>query len=198
LDDFKNDDRVSVQIVEFDNLEDKSADSIFKDHNAAFMLMGIGQARKASKEELERIDADVPIAFSAACARNGVKHMSVLSTVGADSKQNYSRWTDTAAGGGWYCFCKGKMEEGIKALTSFQSVLFFQPAAIYPGNDNTPSLVGKLNALLNPILPGQFETASSEQIAQSMVKHMKEQLDSKLTGSNAITGGKAIKDSLLD
>jgi uncharacterized protein YbjT (DUF2867 family) len=210
LDEFQNDDRVSVQIVDYANLSkgdessSSSMDLMFQDHNSAFMLMGIGEPRKAtSQEELERVDADIPIAFSAACARNGVKHMSVLSAIGADSKQTYSRWTTTAAGGGWYSYCKGKMEEGIQALP-FESVLFFQPAGIYPGNENTPSLVGKLNALLNPILPGRFETASSEQIADSMVKLMKEQLldsssNSKWTGSNnTITGGQAIKNSLLD
>jgi hypothetical protein len=72
----------------------------------------------------------------------------------------------------------------------------FQPAGIYPGNSNTPSLVGQLNAFLNPILPGAFETASSQQIADSMVQHMKQQLAGTLTGQKTVAGGKAIKDSL--
>ena len=157
--------------------------------------MGIGQPRKASQEEVERIDADIPILFSEACTRNKVEHMSVLSAYGADPKATYSSWTGTGAGGGWYNYCKGKMEEGIKALP-FASIGIFQPAGIYPGNSNTPSLVGQLNAFLNPILPGAFETASSEQIADSMVQLMKKQLAGIVTGQKTVTGGKAIKDSL--
>jgi nucleoside-diphosphate-sugar epimerase len=195
LDGFDGDDRVAIQVVDYDKLGDASVDKIIQNHNAAFMLMGVGQPRKASQEEVERIDADIPIRFSEACTRNKVEHMSVLSAYGADPKATYSSWTGTGAGGGWYNYCKGKMEEGIKAFP-FASVVIFEPAGIYPGNSNTPSLVGQLNAFLNPILPGAFETASSEQIADSMVQHMKQQLARTLTGHKTVIGGKAIKDSL--
>jgi uncharacterized protein YbjT (DUF2867 family) len=196
LDGFDGDDRVAVQVVDYDKLGDASVvDTILQNHNAAFMLMGVGQPRKASQEEVERIDADIPIRFSEACTRDKVEHISVLSAYGADPKATYSSWTGTGAGGGWYNYCKGKMEEGIKALP-FASVGIFQPAGIYPGNSNTPSLVGQLNAFFNPILPGAFETASSEQIADSMVQHMKQQLAGTLTGHKTVTGGKVIKDSL--
>jgi nucleoside-diphosphate-sugar epimerase len=195
LDGFDGDDRVAVHVVDYDKLGDASVDKILQNHNAAFMLMGIGQPSKASQEDVERIDADIPIAFSEACVRNKVEHMSVLGAYGADPKAAYSSWTGTGAGGGWYCYCKGKMEEGIKALP-FASLVIFQPAGIYPGNSNTPSLVGKLNAFLNPVLPGAFETASSEQIGDSMIQHMVQQLAGTVTGHKSVSGGKAIKDSL--
>jgi uncharacterized protein YbjT (DUF2867 family) len=198
LDNVGADERIAVKIVDLDKLGDKaSMDDVFKGHNCAFMLMGVGQPSKVSKEELEKIDADIPIAFADACNRNGVKHMSVLSAVGGDSKAKYSSITKTAAGGGWSAYCKGKMEDGIKAMP-FTSISIIQPAGIYPGNKNTPSMLGKLNELLNPVIPGKFETSSSTQIAESMVKHMKEQIASKWNGVKLVTGGKAIKDSLIE
>jgi len=194
LDDF-SDDKIKVEVIDYDSLGESKMDAIFKSHNAAFMMMGVGASSKSNKDELERIDADIPIAFAQACARNDVQHMSVLSAVGADPTAKYSNITKTAAGGGWYSYCKGKMEEGIKALP-FESVVIVRPAAIYPGNNNTPSALGWINAKLNPILPGRFETASSQDIAESMVTLMKQQVAKVLQGTKVIDGGKAVKDSV--
>jgi uncharacterized protein YbjT (DUF2867 family) len=161
------------------------------------MLMGVGEARKVSQLELERIDADIPIAFAKMCHQNGgVQHISVLSALGANSHRQYSRWTGTAAGGGWYAHCKGKMEEGIQTLP-FASVTILRPAVIFPGNVNTPSLVGRFNETLNPILPGPLQTVSSMQIAQCMVEQMQQQVAGDWCGVKVVAGGQAIKDTLV-
>jgi nucleoside-diphosphate-sugar epimerase len=200
LDEYRTHEKINVRVVaDMDNI----AELDFDNHNAAFMLMGLGQPSKHTKDELERVDALIPIAFARACQRNKVPHMSVLSAVGADASAQYSNVTKTAAGGGWYCHVKGimedgkgkgKMEHGIKAM-AFESVVIVQPAGIYPGNNNTPSFFGWLNEKLNPILPGKFETASSWAIAECMVQNMKQQLAGCIQGTKVICGGKDIKAS---
>lgn len=198
-DDHDDNARVAVKIIDYDQLLAGGASSAFFDrtHNCAFMLMGVGEPRKVSRPELERIDADIPIAFAKMCHRDGgVQHISVLSALGANSHGQYSGWTGTAAGGGWYAHCKGKMEEGIQALP-FASVTILRPAAIYPGNVNTPSLVGRLNEMLNPILPGPLQTVSSVQIAQCMVEQMQQQVAGDWRGVKVVAGGQAIKDALV-
>jgi uncharacterized protein YbjT (DUF2867 family) len=68
-------------------------------HDAAFMLLGGGQASKHDKDDLMRIDCTLPVAFAVACKRGGVKHFSALSAYGSDSSQTYSSITKSGAGG---------------------------------------------------------------------------------------------------
>ena len=47
--------------------------------------MGIGQPRKATPEELRRVDIECPGAFAKGPAATGVGHISLLSSIGANS-----------------------------------------------------------------------------------------------------------------
>lgn len=88
--------KVTVRIIPaFETMDAEN----FEHHDVAFMLMGVGATSKASKEELERIDCTIPVAFASACKRSGVEHFSVLSSLGADASQEYSWLTRTSAGG---------------------------------------------------------------------------------------------------
>lgn len=72
--------------------------------------MGVGQPSKISTEELTRVDLDIPTSFAKASKAAGcVRHISLLSSVGADPEQKPSRWTGTTAGGGLYLGLKGKV-----------------------------------------------------------------------------------------
>lgn len=89
--------KVKVQVVKsFDDLETRVD---LTNHNVAFMLMGIGKPSNSTKEELEKVDCTIPVAFAAACKKGGVDHISVLSSVGADEFQDWSMITRTTAGG---------------------------------------------------------------------------------------------------
>ena len=88
--------KVKVHVVSsFDDIETIDLSK----HNAAFMLMGIGQPSKASQQDLQKIDCDIPVSFATACHKSGIEHMSVLSSVGANPTQEYSWVTRTGAGG---------------------------------------------------------------------------------------------------
>lgn len=97
---------------------------------------------------------------------------------------------------GWYNHVKGYMEQGIIQY-NYRSLSIFQPAAIYPGNDNTPSALGEINKRLNWLLPGALNTVSSEEIGRAMMITMNHQLDGKNTGVEYIRGGKNIRSRSL-
>lgn len=185
-----NNSKVKVRVVE--NMDKLEAEDL-QGFDAGFMLMGIGKASQASKEELLRVDCSVPVAFATACKKGGVHHFSSLSSVDADITQQYSPFTKSGAGGGWYLHVKGAMEEGVTAQ-NFRSAAFFRPAGIYPGNDNTPSTFGWLNEKLNWLLPAKYVTAGTTVIADAMVVTMKAQLSGTITGCKVVDGGQAIND----
>jgi hypothetical protein len=84
------------------------------------------------------------------------------------------------------------VEEEYKQL-GFESLSIFQPAAIYPGNDNTPSAFGSLNQRLNWLLPGTLNTVSSDEIGTAMMKSMSQQLQGKIAGTEIVSGGQMIR-----
>ena len=84
------------------------------------------------------------------------------------------------------------MDTEIEKL-GFTSLSIFQPAAIYPGNDNTPSAFGAFNQSINWLLPGVYNTVSSEEIGLAMMKTMQYQIDGKFTGTQRIQGGANIR-----
>lgn len=182
--------KVTVRVVE--NL-DHVGEEIFSGFDAGFMLLGVGKASQASKDELFRVDCTIPVAFASACKKSGVQQFSTLSSVGADITQQYSSLTKSGAGGGWYLHCKGAMEDGVISQ-GFKSVAIFRPAGIYPGNTNTPETFGWLNEKLNWMLPSKYVTASTTVIANAMAATMKEQLSGGLTGIKILDGGQEIRD----
>lgn len=183
-------DKIKIRVL--NKLEDIENEE-FKDYNCAYMLLGAGKPSTISKDELFHIDAKIPILFAKACKNNNIEHISVLSAGWADENATYSSITKTAAGGGWYNHCKGHMENEIKKL-NFKSAVFYQPAAIYPGNTNTPETFGWLNEKLNCILPKTFVTVGSDVIAKSMRHVMTQQLQGKIQGNVTYFGGQAIRD----
>lgn len=75
----------------------------------------------------------------------------------------------------------------------FTSLSIFQPAAIYPGNENTPSAFGAFNESINWLLPGAYHTVSTDEIGLAMMKTMQYQIDGRFTGTQIIRGGADIR-----
>lgn len=67
---------------------------LLRNHDVAFMTLGIGRASKASKDELMKVDALVPVAFAKAAKAANINHFSLLSAVG----QCYTRRIVLASG----------------------------------------------------------------------------------------------------
>eukprot|EP01062_Namystynia_karyoxenos_P025925 TRINITY_DN202_c0_g1_i2.p2 TRINITY_DN202_c0_g1~~TRINITY_DN202_c0_g1_i2.p2 ORF type:complete len:248 (+),score=77.64 TRINITY_DN202_c0_g1_i2:100-843(+) len=147
---------------------------------ACFVTMGVGAPSKLpkgeeGKQELMRIDCDVPAAFGAAAKAAGVRHFSLLGAVGADESQSYSRVTGTGAGGGWYNHVKGVAERRVREL-QFPTCGLFRPATLI-GNTNTPGFFNWLAPKLDWAVPGKWHSIHIERLARCMARQAESALD---------------------
>jgi uncharacterized protein YbjT (DUF2867 family) len=92
--------------------------SLLAGHGTAICTLGVGQPSKLSKEEFIRIDKDAPLGFAKQCAKAGVTHFALLSSVGAN-----------ATSPSFYLRTKGELEDGLRAL-KFERLSLFHPSMI--------------------------------------------------------------------
>ena len=104
--------------------------------------------------------------------------------------------TRTGAGGGWYNHVKGVMEDSSNAI-GFSTLSIFRPAAIYPGNVNTPNLFGWLNEKMNFMLPGIYNTVGADKIGDAMVVQVRLQLKGASQPVSYFTGGYVIQQKAV-
>ena len=76
--------KLRVHVVNFEQLERATGESA-KGCDVAFCTMGIGQPRKVAFDEFWRVDVEYAGAFARGAAAAGVRHISLLSSVGADA-----------------------------------------------------------------------------------------------------------------
>lgn len=101
------------------NLEEPASyQPLLAGHDAALCTLGVGQPSKFPREEVRKIEVDYVMGFARVCRSEGVKHFSLMTSVGADPKSRIE-----------YIEMKGSLEEQVKAL-QFQRTSFFQPSMI--------------------------------------------------------------------
>lgn len=105
-------------VVDFNKLSEELK-PILLDTEVAFSTMGVGQPRKAGKQEFIRVDKELTLEFAKSCREAGIKHLSLLGSVGSDpnSKSN------------WYLKTKGEVEEELKSL-NFERCSIFRPSLL--------------------------------------------------------------------
>tara|TARA_B100000795_G_scaffold40753_1_gene26738 strand:- start:317 stop:1069 length:753 start_codon:yes stop_codon:yes gene_type:complete len=141
------------------------------DASAAFNLMGVGTPSKSTEEELTRIDFAVPAAFASAAKAAGVRHLSVLSAVGADKEAKpggFLGFGKTSAGGGLYNMLKGKIEDKVESL-GFESASTFRPATLI-GTPNTPASIAWLSPKIDGLLPPKYKQTYINVLGAAMVQ----------------------------
>ena len=150
----------SKEIV--DPLKDISALSSEIQGNVLFNALGTTIKKAGSKEEQQRIDRDLPVAFAKIASRNGVKIMINISSVGANLK------------GGFYLKTKAEMENGTERYFP-ESVFHFRPGLL-AGNRKEFRLAEKIASgvmkVIDPILIGSLKKYRSmpvEKLAKAMV-----------------------------
>jgi uncharacterized protein YbjT (DUF2867 family) len=87
-------------------------------HEAALCTLGVGQPSKVARDYVWKIEVDYVMAFATACREEGVKHFSLMTSVGASTRSSVR-----------YLKMKGILEERVKAL-EFQRTSFFQPSML--------------------------------------------------------------------
>lgn len=150
--------KVVVHVVPFDALEPRTAE-FAAGCDVAFCTMGIGQPRKTSFEEFRRVDVDYTGAFARGAAAAGARHISLLSSVGANgaSRNPYIR-------------IKGEAEQavtaaGIRRTSLFRPSLLVTPEIRYGLQDRVTQA---LFPLIAPILPSRYHHIRVEDLGRAM------------------------------
>ena len=151
-------DKLAFQVVNLDDLERVTA-ALATGHDAAFNTMGIGQPRKVPFEEFYKVDVEYAGAFARGAASAGVRHISLLSSVGADHATR-NRYLKT----------KGDAEQatstaGIARTSIFRPSLLVTRNIRYGMQDRVTQVLFPLAA---PLLPARFHQVSVEDLGRAM------------------------------
>ena len=151
-------DKLALEVVDLDDLERMTA-ALAAGCDAAFNTMGIGQPRKVPFAEFYKVDVEYAGAFARGAARAGVRHISLLSSVGADyaSRNRYLR-------------TKGDAEQvtsaaGIARTSVFRPSLLVTRQVRYGMQDRVTQALFPLAA---PLLPARFHQISVEDLGRAM------------------------------
>ncbi|CAM9831396.1 unnamed protein product [Choristocarpus tenellus] len=176
---FETEPRIQQQVVDMHNLE-MEATNLLRDANIqmCFVTMGIGSPRRVSRDELEQVDVKLPTAFArGAKASATVRHMALLTSVGANVDSKPSKLTGTAAGGGLYMHLKGLVEQNMQEV-GFESLGLFRPATLI-GNANTPGWAAVASKSISWMLPTKYKEIHIDHLGEAMVKAAVTSLDAK-------------------
>jgi uncharacterized protein YbjT (DUF2867 family) len=125
-------------------------------HRAAICALGVGQPSQMSREEFLRIDRDAVLAFGGACRAAGVRHFSLLASVGANAQSR-----------SFYLRSKGQTEEGLRAL-GFEGLSLFEPSMILTPTNRyglSQAVVLRLWPLIDPLLWGPWRKFRGVRVA---------------------------------
>ncbi len=144
---------------------DSECEKILAGFDALIITMGVGQASKVSATELRNVDCDIPSACARGAKKAGVRHVAILSAVGADITKEESWMTGTGAGGGLYAQIKGQVEANVSSNNFVAGTSIYRPAGIY-GNSNSPNF---LLSLAKFDIFGKYKTIDIDVLAKAMV-----------------------------
>jgi uncharacterized protein YbjT (DUF2867 family) len=150
--------KLAAQVVPFDALEQRTAE-LGAGCEVAFCTMGIGQPRKVPFAEFRKVDVDYAGAFARGAAAAGARHISLLSSVGANpsSRNPYIR-------------VKGDAENAVAAAGIARTSLF-RPSLLvtreirYGLQDRISQTVFPL---LAPLLPSRYHQVRVEELGRAM------------------------------
>lgn len=127
--------------------------------DAAFCTMGIGQPRKVPREEFWKVDVVYAGRFARACRAAGVRHFSLLSSVGANPlSRNY------------YLHVKGSAETWCRAA-EFARVSLFRPSLLVTRQIRYGAQDWIAQTVFPPLswaLPRRFHQIAVEELGRAM------------------------------
>ncbi len=180
-------DRIQVEVC--NPLDDMSKVDL-SGTNVAFCTLGHGSSRKATKDDLLRVDATIPGQFAQACKAAGATHYCLMTAAGSNENAKWSVITRTAAGGGWYNHVKG-VAETLTVQAGISYTYIAQPATLW-GSPHSPKIV---EMVPNAILPMKYSSANVADIAKGMVMKTINAFQENKTGVEKISGGIPISEA---
>jgi len=101
------------------NLQDPASyRALVEGHTTAICTLGVGEPSKTTREEVWKVEIDYVMGFAAVCKEAGVRHFSLMTSVGANARAR-----------SYYLRLKGMQEERAKAM-GFQRTSLFRPSML--------------------------------------------------------------------
>jgi uncharacterized protein YbjT (DUF2867 family) len=107
-------------VFDYDNAE-KQQEIIVGD--VLVCCLGTTIKKAKSKEAFKKVDLEYPVKMAKIASQNGIKHLIVISSIGADVN-----------GSTFYLKVKGEMEEQIKKIP-FQTISILRPSILFGDRD---------------------------------------------------------------
>ena len=104
-------------------------------HTAAICTLGVGQPSKSTREEVWKIEIDYVMGFAAACKEAGIRHFSLMTSVGANARSR-----------SYYLRLKGTQEDRVRAL-GFERTSLFRPSMLITPENRYGAMQGVLLTL---------------------------------------------------
>jgi uncharacterized protein YbjT (DUF2867 family) len=146
------------RVIDLADLERETADAALG-CETAFCTMGVGQPSKTPKDEVRRVDVDYAAAFARGARAGGVRHISLLSSVGANASSR-----------SFYIRIKGEAEAGVVAAGISRTSLF-RPSLLVT-KEIRYGLQDRLTQALFPpisrVLPARFHPITVENLGRAM------------------------------
>ncbi|MEA2690684.1 MAG: hypothetical protein QOJ16_71 [Acidobacteriota bacterium] len=150
--------KLKIRVVDLDQLERETV-AAGRGWEAAFCTMGVGQPRKMARDEVWKVDVEYAAAFARGARDGGARHVSLLSSVGADavSRNFYLRLKGSAEA--------GVLAAGIPRTSLFRPSLLVTPEIRYGLQDRITQFV---IPLVSPLLPNRYHQIRVEDLGRAM------------------------------
>jgi uncharacterized protein YbjT (DUF2867 family) len=150
--------KLKFRVVDLDQLERETAEA-GRGCDAVFCTMGVGQPRKMPRDEVWKVDVEYAAAFARGARAAGARHISLLSSAGAD-----------IASRTFYLRLKGAAEAGVGAAgiprtSLFRPSLLVTPEIRYGFQDRITQF---LFPLVSPLLPSRYHQIRVEDLGRAM------------------------------
>jgi len=148
-------------VIDLANIETETASAALG-FDAAFCTMGVGQPSRTPKEEVRRVDVEYAGAFARGARAAGVRHISLLSSVGANAHAR-----------SFYIRIKGEAEAAVRAAGIARTSLF-RPSLLvtkeirYGLQDR---LTQAIFPVVAPVLPARFHQITVEDLGRAMCRN---------------------------
>lgn len=169
--------KVEEIVTDFSNPESLSARLTGDD---LFICLGTTIKKAGSVANMEKIDRDLPVKIAEMAHKNGIKNISVISSIGAnENSKNY------------YLRIKGEMEKGILGL-NIENTVIARPSMLFGERKEkrTGEMVGKVVIkAFQPVLLGsllKYRAIHAKDVAKAMILLLKEEKVKKIFESDEL------------
>ncbi len=173
--DWANHEKVTVKVIDFDQLEQELAGISIDE---VYCALGTTAKKSPSKQQYQKADMDYPIALAKAGLAANASYFGLVSAIGANknSPSSYSRY-------------KGNVEHFL-TQSSYKSVAIAQPSLLL-GERNEYRLGESLLSIATPLMPKAIKSIKGDDVAGALINAANSNYNGVNILSNKVMHGQA-------